>query len=360
MRPYRDREAAVPFYLIIQRILLIGVHLPPATAQGAPVKPPPALQEIAAAVQPTFEKFNGEAIRAGNRYRSAFWAIYLLSASAVACAVMPLALDWDSDRTLQSLMGHIWGIAEVAVMAVVGMLVLSGRRNDWQGRWLEARTKAEMTTYLPLLAPLVPFNQSGEADNWYARVFDGDDPFAAGDEVDALCRDLAPHAGELLAVAWHDAAFVRAYAQWAMYLIDGQRRYHTRLAARNRKLLHRTHSINSILFTLTAAGALAHLFLHGSWLLLLTIICPALGSSLHGAMAQSEAYRLATTSERLAVELGHALQRIEHASGTISGESGVLASSEPLRDAVTGAIALLLNEHQDWHMLVRPHHLPLA
>ena len=25
-----------------------------------------------------------------------------------------------------------------------------------------------------------------------------------------------------------------------------------------------------------------------------------------------------------------------------------------------GAIELILEEHQDWHMLVRPHHLPLA
>lgn len=350
----------MPFYLIIQRILLVGVHLPPATVQGEPVKPPPALQEIAAAVQPTFDRFNAMAIRAGNRYRSAFWAIYLLSASAVACAVMPLALDWESNAALESMMGHIWGIAEVAVMAVVGMLVWSGRRNDWQGRWLDARTKAEMTTYLPLLAPLVPFANSGEADNWYARVFDGDDPFAAGDEVDTLCRDLAPHAGELLARSWHDAAFIAAYARWAAYLIEGQCRYHARLAARNRKLLHRTHSINTWLFALTAGGALAHLVFHAPWLLLFTIICPALGASLHGAMAQSEAYRLATTSERLAVELGGALQRIELAAQGEAGQGGAPHTHEPLRDAVTAAIALLLNEHQDWHMLVRPHHLPLA
>jgi hypothetical protein len=360
MKPFRDRDAAVPFYLIIQRILLTGVHLPPATPEGAPIKPPPALQEIAAAVLPTFEGFNVHAVRAGNRYRSAFWAIYLLSAGAVVCAVLPLALNGSYDHAIQEMMGHVWGIAEVAVMAVVGILVWSGRRNDWQGQWLTARTKAEMTWYLPLLAPLVPFSRASEADNWYARVFDGDDPFAAGDEVDALCRDLAPHAGELLAAAWQDTAFVAAYAQWAAYVIEGQRRYHARLAARNRTLLHRTHRINTVLFTLTAAGALAHLFSHASWLLLLTIFCPALGASLHGAMAQSEAYRLATTSERLAVDLGNALQRIEQASGALEGGGGAAISPEALREAVTAAIALLLNEHQDWHMLVRPHHLPLA
>jgi len=27
---------------------------------------------------------------------------------------------------------------------------------------------------------------------------------------------------------------------------------------------------------------------------------------------------------------------------------------------VEAALALILEEHQDWHMLVRPHHLPLG
>ena len=31
-----------------------------------------------------------------------------------------------------------------------------------------------------------------------------------------------------------------------------------------------------------------------------------------------------------------------------------------LKASVEAAISLMLEEHQDWHMLVRPHHLPLA
>ena len=31
-----------------------------------------------------------------------------------------------------------------------------------------------------------------------------------------------------------------------------------------------------------------------------------------------------------------------------------------LKAAIEGAIALILEEHQDWNLLVRPHHLPLA
>jgi microcompartment protein CcmL/EutN len=31
-----------------------------------------------------------------------------------------------------------------------------------------------------------------------------------------------------------------------------------------------------------------------------------------------------------------------------------------LKAAIKAAISLILEEHQDWHLLVRPHNLPLA
>ena len=31
-----------------------------------------------------------------------------------------------------------------------------------------------------------------------------------------------------------------------------------------------------------------------------------------------------------------------------------------VEDSIEGALALILEEHQDWNLLVRPHHLPLA
>jgi microcompartment protein CcmL/EutN len=83
---------------------------------------------------------------------------------------------------------------------------------------------------------------------------------------------------------------------------------------------------------------------------------PALGSSLHRALAQSEAYRLGTTSELLVEELKGAMEHIRAAldAGTSTGEV------KPLKAAIEAAIALILEEHQDWHLLVRPHKLPLA
>jgi hypothetical protein len=94
-----------------------------------------------------------------------------------------------------------------------------------------------------------------------------------------------------------------------------------------------------------------HLVLHTIWLSLLTTFFPALGASLHGALAQSEAYRLDNTSRRLIVQLAGSIQRIETALG-----SDVAA----VRIAIQAAMALILEEHQDRHLLVRPHQLPLA
>ena len=77
---------------------------------------------------------------------------------------------------------------------------------------------------------------------------------------------------------------------------------------------------------------------------------------MHGALAQSEAYRLGSTSERLWGELQRAIGSIR---ATLDPQD---AAPEPfaVKQAVMAAIELILEEHQDWHMLVRPHHLPLA
>jgi hypothetical protein len=116
------------------------------------------------------------------------------------------------------------------------------------------------------------------------------------------------------------------------------------------------HTLNTVLFSLTAAGALLHLLVHSLWLTLVTTFFPALGASLHGALAQSEAYRLGSTSERLVAELQGAMTRIR---ATLD-ERGAASDVTALKAAVEAAIALILEEHQDWHLLVRPHNLPLA
>jgi hypothetical protein len=296
----------------IQRLLLLGIHLEPPARLPAPL-PPQRLVPLIAAVAPAHREFDERAVHFGHRYRSGFWSIYMLSAIAVLCAILPLALGWDSSLHALHPYAGLWAVAEVCVIGTVSAIYYFGHKHDWQGEWLRARTTAELTWYLPLIAPLVDFTQSGKEANWYLRVFDpGQHPIAA-DQVAKICVLNESLASKALEGAWDDAAFVAGYAQWTVEILEDQRRYHHRIASKQKALLHRVHSINIWLFGLTALGALMHLLVHTLWLSLITTFFPALGASLHGALAQSEAYRLRVTSEHLVAELQGAVETIRAA-----------------------------------------------
>ncbi len=340
---------------LIQRVLLIGAHvesLPPAPAP----RPPPALLPLIDAIAGPHQQFDERALLYGNRYRSGFWAIYMLSAVAVLFAVMPLALGWDSSNHRVHPFAGLWAMGEVLVIGTVSAIYWRGHRRDWQSQWLRARTTAELSWYLPMLAPLLDFTAPAAEPNWYLRVFDPGQHLRGADDVAALCAANEPLAKRQLAAAWSDPAFVSSYAEWTVDILEQQRHYHYRIASKQHALRHRVHIVNTALFGLTALGALMHLLVHTLWLSLVTTFFPALGASLHGALAQSEAYRLGTTSERLVAELQNAMARIRAALE----EGGSASDIDAVKAAIEAAIALILEEHQDWHLLVRPHNLPLA
>jgi hypothetical protein len=340
---------------VVQRLLLIGAEiktLPPSAEPEAPA----ALQPLIEAFAEPHRRFDERAIHFGHRYRSGFWSIYLLSAVAVLFGVMPLALGWDSTTHALHPYAGVWAVSEVMVIGTVSAIYWMGHRRDWQSRWLSARTTAELTWYLPVLAPLLDFSSPAAEANWYLRVFDPGQHVRGADDIADLCAQNEPLARKLLATAWSDPGFVGAYAQWTIDILEQQRYYHFRVAGKQHALRHRVHVLNSVLFALTAFGALLHLLLHTMWLSLLTMFFPALGSSLHGALAQSEAYRLETTSGRLVTDLEGAIGRIRKALDEQTSALDVNA----VKASIEAAIALILEEHQDWHLLVRPHTLPLA
>jgi len=339
------------FYQRIQSFLLVGVRLPASTPSPA-VAPPTALAELIAAVAPGHAASNARAIEAGNRYRSAFWALYLLSALAVLCAVMPLALGWDDNYSAMHAWAPFWAVLEVLVITVLGILYWRGHHHDWQGRWLASRTESELTWYLPLVAPLVVAGHDGAGGNWYGRLAGNSYHAPESSAVDALCARLESTALAALGRAWNDPAFVERYVAWTMAQLGAQRMYHNRLAARSEALMHRIHKLNTCLFILTFLGALAHLVIHSMWLSFVTIFFPALGASLHGALAQTESYRLAATSRRLSEELQKTLDAL--------GAAHAHGDTATVRSTIEAGLMLILDEHRDWHMLVRPHHLPLG
>jgi hypothetical protein len=345
---------------VIQRLLLVGAHVHSGSAPPLP-PPPPALAPLIESVAAAHRTFDERAIQYGHRYRSGYWAIYILSAVAVLFAVLPLALGWDDSRHILHPYVGLWPVGEVLIIITVGAIYWLGHRRDWQGQWLHARTTAELIWYLPLIAPLVDFGRNAGSANWYLRVFDPGQHLRSAGEVEALCTRIEGKARETLAGAWAESAFIASYTAWTIAILEGQRFYHHGVAAKQHALLHRVHSINNCLFGLTGVGAFLHLILHTLWLSLITTFFPALGASLHGALAQSEAYRLSVTSERLVEELEGAIRAIR-ASLSIRElrSAGDGAGASPVKASIQAAIALILEEHQDWHMLVRPHRLPLG
>ena len=340
---------------LIQRLLLLGVRLPSLPPPPTP-QPPAALRPLMDAIAAGHRAFDQRAIDFGHRYRSGFWAIYVLSAIAVLFAVLPLALGWDSPAHRLHPYSGVWAVGEVVVIAAVTTIYWLGLRRHWQGEWLRARTTAELARYLPMLAPLIDFNAPTKEADWYMRIFVPDQDLRTGGDISALCAGSESLARKLLANAWSDAEFVSTYVRWTIDTLEEQRHYHYRTATRQHALLHRVHVVTTWLFGLTALGALTHLLLHTIFLSMLTTFFPALGASLHGALAQSEAYRLGKTSERLVTQLQEAIDGIRTAFDQ-SAKSGDLSA---LKSAIQAAIALILEEHQDWHLLVRPHHLPLG
>jgi hypothetical protein len=342
-------------HLSIQRLLLTGarIHAPPRP----PAPPPPRrLLPLIESLGAAHRRFDEQAVHFGHRYRSGYWAIYLLSAFAVLCAVLPLALGWDSPLHAMHPYSGAWAFAEVVVIGAVTAIYWRGHQRDWQGQWLHARTTAELTGYLAVIAPLLDFSAASTAPNWFLRVFDPGQTVHGTDDLAELCAHNEPAARELLAEAWADPEFIASYAQWTIGILESQKHYHAHVAVRHHALVHRVHRLTTWLFGLTALGALLHLLVHTLWLSLVTTFFPALGASLHGALAQSEAYRLHATSQRLVGELQGAIDTIRAAvANSTQGQS-----TTELKASVEAAIALILEEHQDWHMLVRPHHLPLA
>lgn len=339
----------------IQRVLLVGTRLNLPPPPPAP-SPPERLLPLIEALAPAHLMFDARALHYGHRYRSGFWAIYLLSAFAVLCAILPLALGWDDRRHLIHPISGFWAFVEVIIIGTVSAIYWTGHRRDWQGQWLRARTAAELIWYLPLVAPLIDFQQPEPSANWYMRVFDPGNHLRSGDDLEGICAKNESLARTLLDGAWSDPAFVSKYAIWTAGILEAQANYHHRVAIKQHALLHRVHAVTIGLFGLTAVGALVHLAVHTMWLSVLTTFFPALGASLHGALAQSEAYRLGSTSERLWGELQGAIRNIRAALV----EQDSAPQGEPIRKSIFTAIELILEEHQDWHMLVRPHQLPLG
>ena len=340
---------------IIQRLLLTGADLDLPAAPAVP-NAPAALQPLIDAVEEPHRVFDARALVYGHRYRSGFWAIYLLSAVAVLCAMLPLALGWDSSRYRMHTFAGLWALNEVVLIGIVTAIYWLGHRRDWQGQWLHARTTAELTWYLPMLAPLLDPTAPAAEPNWYERVFDPGQHLRDASDVTSLCvrcrtAGPGPAGGRLVESGLRVRLWPMEHRdpRAAAALSPPQRDQAARAPAscpppeRRAVWTHCGRCADALRDSFGVAVA-GHDFL------------PVRSAPRSTARwPQSETYRVGATSERLVAELG-CRDQPDPGRARAAGRGQRFA---PARAAIKAAMALLLEEHQNWHLLVRPHDLPL-
>lgn len=235
---------------------------------------------------------------ASGAFRDTAWVLWIFSPLAVFFAAANVVKLWVGDHSIA------WISAELGAMLFILALVIVAKRRDWQGQWLQHRFLAEQLRYAQLAYPLLTFLPA------FTRSL------PATPESWILQRSLV----EVGVPANADGSPVLAGAHLAerresvLRAIDGQLQYHTDKHHALEHMERRLETFSTGAFALTAIAVAGHLFIHASWLLLLTITLPAVAAAAHGILSSLEVKRVAwlsrTTSTRLQ-GLGAALGSVD-------------------------------------------------
>ncbi|WOI52919.1 hypothetical protein [Parvularcula sp. LCG005] len=298
----------------------------------------------AAMVDHRYQHADEAAVRYGNVYRSSYYSNYFLSAAAVFLALLEVGLGMG--KTL-------WISLELAVIVVILMTTVRGRKGRWHEKWLDYRQLTEsLRRYVSVFAAggALPFahdeghdrQRSGETDwtRWYFR---------------ATVRELGMTGASLT------PAFKRDLIQ---EVIDKEIRpqidYHTRNESNKHHLGHRLHKLGEYAFYGTLAVCVGYLLLvvlskqewaHWAyelkkavkgWVTVLTGFLPAFGAALFGIRVQGELGAIAKRSASMASELRQteaALQRLLEQDDPDVGD---------MRRLIVRATSIALSENAGW------------
>lgn len=297
-----------------------------------------------AGIRARFEWSDKLANRYAGRYRDVTWLLYLFSGLAVFAAVAGAIHLWVDDKS------YVWAYAELCSIILIIVLVALSRRGGWHSRWLFHRSLAEQLRYSRLAYPFMLSWFHGRVDlsgNLGVDLSQRDPigwlvhrSFVAAGLPESRSNEhksnlALPH--ELLS----------AYAK---VILDGQHKYHARLAHQMHVVAHRMHLATTGMFALTTAAVLLHFVLHEKWLLIFTAALPAFAAALHGIKVQLEFDRLSATSQEMANTLQDTLMAIDSLSS-----SGLDDCSKwlRLRGLVLGACVKLASAADRWNDVVR-------
>jgi hypothetical protein len=323
-------------YRLFRAALLLGAETPLAHAVPASEKSEPSAAWRL--IEPVFHLHDQQANRYAAMHRSASWVNYLLSALAVALAVIPLAL---------SMPGMWLAIAEGLTLVVILSLFAAGKWGRWHKRWLQERSLAEQLRYMHVLIPWTPPECSNP---WNTQR-------KSHPEIDRLWHQwrLSPEFAQARLVAT-DSARARDHAKMLAEVLRSQAAYHARLAHLEHALVHRIHLLSTGCFMGSLASVALHLcHVHSPWLPVAATVLPATASALHGLLAQGECSRVARRSRQQSARLA---QHAATVAALLQAPGDELLTSLP--EVSRSATRLLMAEHAQWQDLFAEHSIPLA
>ncbi|MFN9719946.1 MAG: hypothetical protein ACK58L_14695 [Planctomycetota bacterium] len=287
----------------------------------------------------------------GDAHRGGILASYVFAAIAVLLAVIGGMLHYAkfTDGVLVA-----FAVAELLVIILMYSISEASKMEDWNMAYTESRIMAEALRMMEHLGPMgvhtplprLPYYLRGAKETpepdrmwsvWYFR---------------ALVR-MAPirlHSGHIPSIADHRMSLEK--------LVEGQRTYHEKNAARQLAIHHDIESISGLLFVLVflcVALQLADIANKGHALaavgLLVCVGAPSLIAALHGLASQIEITRLHQRSASVAALLSEQYRRIEHLDFSKSPDNAETVWGYTAE--VLSTASLLMDETAGWSMLYR-------
>lgn len=275
-----------------------------------------------------------------NLYRGAFVLCYLLAATAVFFALLPMAAGWGHGHW--QAMGCIG--AELGVILSILGLTLYGRHRLWHERWIDYRTLAERLRLARCLALLGGGGQQASLAGHPATFGN-----PAGTWMHWHFLAIERAAG-LPNVRFTPNYLKAGQEFWLKNLIEDQIKYHRSNRTRCEKLDHRLHWAGGVLFAATFAACVFHFFSKDElsrWLTLGAACFPALAAALAAIRSQAEAQRLA----RRSLAMQKSLEQMELDLASVATRAGE-GNSQRLRTGAERVTDLMVKETLDWRVVL--------
>ena len=306
-------------------------------AAGKPAPVVPAAEPGLAALEERKQWSSHRSRHASGAFRDTAWVLWIFSPLAVFAAAANVVKLWVGDHSIS------WISAELGAMLFILALVTVAKRRDWHGQWLQHRFLAEQLRYAQLAYPLLTFLPSftrsvpPTPESWILHR--------------ALVEVGVPSNAD--GSAFLADACLEERRESVLRAIEGQVGYHTDKHHALEHMEKRLERFSTGAFALTAIAVAAHLFIHESWLLLLTTTLPAVAAAAHGILSSLEVKRVAWLSRSTATRL----QGLEAALRSVDLEDP--AAWLWIRFLTEQSARTMSDDTEQWRELVDRHGLEL-